>query len=147
MKALIQRVSSASVTVEDQCIGTINEGLVILLGITHDDSEKDAHYLAEKCLNLRIFEDNQGKMNRSLLDINGEILVISQFTLYGDCRKGRRPSFIDAARPDHAIPLYELFVHDVKQSGLTTETGKFGANMLVDINNQGPVTLMLESQE
>lgn len=147
MKALIQRVSSASVSIDEKCVGKIQEGLVILLGITHDDSEKDVQYLTDKCLNLRVFEDEQGKMNRSLLDTKGEILVISQFTLYGDCRKGRRPSFIEASRPEHAIPLYEQFIDQLKTSGLTVASGEFGAMMLVTINNQGPVTIMVESKE
>ena len=146
MRALIQRVSSGSVTIEDEVVGKINEGLVILLGINHDDNEADAKYLADKCVNLRIFCDENDKMNRSLLDIEGEALIISQFTLYGDARKGRRPSFTDAARPVHAIPLYEKFIEYVKNSNIKVATGEFGASMLVDIQNNGPVTLMLESQ-
>lgn len=146
MRALIQRVSSASVKVSDKTVGKIGQGLVILLGITHDDTEADVKFLADKCVNLRIFCDEDDKMNRSLLDIGGEALIISQFTLYGDARKGRRPGFSEAARPDHAIPLYEKFVEKVKNHKIKVATGEFGAKMLVDIKNDGPVTLMLESK-
>ncbi|MCP3965239.1 MAG: D-tyrosyl-tRNA(Tyr) deacylase [Lentisphaerae bacterium] len=147
MRALIQRVSGASVTIDEKKVGEISEGLVILLGVTHDDNDKDVDYLAEKCINLRIFRDDEDRMNRSLLDVNGEALIVSQFTLYGDTRKGRRPSFIDAALPDHAIPLYENFIKAVKNRGITVETGEFGADMSVDIKNHGPVTLMVESKK
>ena len=146
MRALIQRVSSGSVKISDKIVGKIGQGLVILLGITHDDTEADVKFLADKCVNLRIFCDEDDKMNRSLLDIGGEALIISQFTLYGDARKGRRPGFSEAARPDHAIPLYEKFVEKVKQYKIKVATGEFGAKMLVDIKNNGPVTLMLESK-
>ena len=146
MRALIQRVSSASVKISDKTVGKITEGLVILLGITHDDTEDDVKFLANKCINLRIFCDENDKMNCSLLDIGGEALIISQFTLYGDVRKGRRPGFSEAARPEHAIPLYEKFIQAVKEYEIKVETGEFGAKMLVDIKNDGPVTLMLESK-
>ncbi len=146
MRALIQRVSNASVKIADKTVGKTGHGLVILLGITHDDTEADVKYLADKCVNLRIFCDDDDKMNRSLLDIDGEALIISQFTLYGDARKGRRPGFSGAARPDHAIPLYEKFVQAVKDCKIKVATGEFGAKMLVDIKNDGPVTLMLESR-
>ncbi|MCK4271429.1 D-tyrosyl-tRNA(Tyr) deacylase [bacterium] len=146
MKIVLQRVSEAEVTVDGQSIGRIGLGLVLLVGIGHDDTESQARYLAEKCLHLRIFEDEQGKMNRSVLEVGGEILAISQFTLYGDCRKGRRPSFTEAAPPDKAEPLYEHFVAILRQSGLRVETGRFGARMSVNIHNDGPVTLILESE-
>ena len=146
MRALIQRVSNASVKIAGRTVGKTGQGLVILLGITHDDTEADVKYLADKCVNLRIFCDDDDKMNRSLLDIDGEALIISQFTLYGDARKGRRPGFSSAARPDYAIPLYEKFVQTVKDCKIKVATGKFGAKMLVDIKNDGPVTLMLESR-
>lgn len=146
MRALIQRVSNASVAVDDKVIGKIEQGLVILLGITHEDTEADVKYLSDKCVNLRIFCDEDDKMNRSLLDIKGEALIISQFTLYGDTRKGRRPGFSKAARPDHALALYEKFVQTVKDCKIKVATGEFGAKMLVDIKNDGPVTLMLESK-
>lgn len=146
MRALIQRVSSGSVKIGGKTVGKIEQGLVVLLGITHDDTESDVKFLADKCVNLRIFCDDDGKMNRSLLDISGEALIISQFTLYGDARKGRRPGFSEAARPDHAIPLYEKFIDAVKNYKIKVATGEFGAEMLVDIKNDGPVTLMLESK-
>ncbi len=146
MKALLQRVSSASVEVDNKIIGKIGTGLVILLGITEGDTEKDIATLAEKSLNLRIFEDDNGKMNLSLLDVKGSILLISQFTLYSDSKKGRRPSFINAAKPDIAIPLYEKFICELRKSGIEVQTGKFGAMMEVNINNSGPVTIMLETE-
>ncbi len=146
MRALIQRVSSGSVKISGKIVGKIEQGLVVLLGITHDDTETDVKFLADKCVNLRIFCDDDDKMNRSLLDIEGEALIISQFTLYGDARKGRRPGFSEAACPDHAIPLYEKFVETVKRHKVKVATGEFGAKMLVDIKNDGPVTLMLESK-
>ena len=124
----------------------IGKGLVILLGVTHSDTEKDAAFLAEKCMNLRIFEDDAGKMNRSLLDVGGEALIISQFTLYGDASHGRRPSFTEAARPEVAIPLYEKFVELCRGYGVRVATGRFGAEMLVSIRNDGPVTILAESR-
>lgn len=147
MRAVIQRVKRASVTVEEEIIGKINKGLLVLLGVSNVDSEKDADYLVEKTLNLRIFEDSEDKMNLSLLDIKGEVLVVSQFTLYGDVRKGRRPSFIEAAPPEKANQLYEYFVSEVSKHLLQVETGKFQAMMDVELINDGPVTIMLDSKK
>lgn len=147
MKAVIQRGKDASVTVEGKVTGQINEGLVVLLGVTHDDEEEDAKYLADKITNLRIFEDENDKMNLSLKDINGQILSISQFTLYGDTRKGRRPNFMNAAKPEPANALYETFNQYVQENGISVETGKFGEMMDVQLTNVGPVTLILESKE
>ena len=147
MKALVQRVTEGSVTVAGQEIGSINKGLVILFGAGCGDTEKDVDYLAEKCANLRIFEDEAGKMNLSLLDIGGEALVISQFTLYGDCRKGRRPGFSDAADPAEAEQFYEHFLTKIAQAGVRkVQHGQFGADMKVKILNDGPVTFLLESK-
>lgn len=146
MKVVLQRVSQAEVTVNGQSIGRIGRGLVLLIGVGHGDREEQARYLAEKCLNLRIFEDDEGKMNRSLLDVGGQILAISQFTLYGDTRKGRRPGFTDAAPPEIAEPLYERFVELLRDGGVKVETGRFGARMSVRIHNDGPVTLILEAR-
>lgn len=147
MKALVQRVNKASVSVGDQVVGSIDRGLVVLLGVAADDSEKDAVYLADKVLNLRIFSDEAGKFNLSLLDCRGELLVVSQFTLLADTRKGRRPNFIAAAPPDKAEALFERFVELVRASGLKVATGLFGGRMLVEIHNDGPVTIMLDSRE
>lgn len=147
MRAVIQRVSEGSVSVDGKIIGEINQGLVILLGVTHDDTREDADYLSEKIVNLRIFNDDAGKMNRSLLDINGAVLAISQFTLYGNTRKGRRPSFVEAAPPDIADPLYEYFMANTREKGVVVEKGQFGAMMQVKIFNDGPVTILLDSQE
>ena len=144
MKAVIQRVSFASVEVDAKIVGQINKGFVILLGITHNDTEKNAKFIADKISNLRVFEDIEGKMNLSLKDVKGEALIISQFTLYGDARKGNRPSFTEAARPEVAIPLYEYFVEEVKKSGIPVSTGIFGAKMAVKIHNSGPVTIIVE---
>lgn len=145
MKAVVQRVSRASVTVDGQVVGQIGHGLVILLGITHGDGETQAEWLAQKIANLRIFEDDQGKMNRSLLDVGGGALVVSQFTLYGDCRRGNRPGFTDAAPPALADPLYQHFAALLARTGVSpVQTGVFGAHMLVEIHNDGPVTLILE---
>lgn len=147
MKALVQRVTEGSVTVADRQIGSIGKGLVILFGAGQGDTEKDVDYLAEKCANLRIFEDDAGKMNLSLLDIKGEALVISQFTLYGDCRKGRRPGFSNAADPAEAEQFYEHFLKKIAQAGVrNVQHGQFGADMKVRIFNDGPVTFMLESR-
>ena len=147
MRAVVQRVKKGSVEIEKKEIGKIEEGLIILLGVGQDDAEKDVEYLAEKIVNLRIFEDKEGKMNLSVKDINGQILVISQFTLYGNCRKGRRPSFISAALPEKAVKLYDYFVKYIKNYGLKIETGEFQAKMLVKIYNDGPVTILLDSEK
>ena len=144
MKALLQRVSHASVTVEGQVVGQIEKGFVVLLGVTHSDGKPQAEWLANKIGGIRLFEDEDGKMNRALDDVGGSLLVISQFTLYGDARKGRRPSFIDAARPEQAEPLVDYFVSQLRRQGFEVATGMFGAEMQVAIHNDGPVTLMLE---
>jgi len=146
MRAVVQRVSESSVTVDGEVVGSIGPGLMVLLGVTHEDTEKEADYLADKIINLRIFSDDAGKMNRSLRDTEGEMLVVSQFTLYGDCRKGRRPSFIQAAGPDKGNALYEYFVKKVRDNGVATATGRFGAMMDVSLINDGPVTLIVESK-
>ncbi|MEK3788841.1 MULTISPECIES: D-aminoacyl-tRNA deacylase [Paenibacillus] len=146
MKIVIQRCKRASVTVDEQVVGQIEQGLMILVGVTHEDTEADAVYLADKAADLRIFEDEQGKMNHSVLDIGGAVLSVSQFTLYGDCRKGRRPNFMAAARPEPAEQLYEAFNRQLRNRGLTVETGRFGAMMDVSLTNWGPVTLILDSQ-
>lgn len=144
MRALLQRVSKASVTVDGAVVGAIDQGFVILLGVTHSDNEQDADWLANKVAGIRLFEDDQGKMNASLADVDGAFLVVSQFTLYGDARKGRRPSFTEAARPEQAEPLVEYFCDKLREKGFTTATGVFGAHMQVEIHNDGPVTLMIE---
>jgi D-aminoacyl-tRNA deacylase len=146
MRLLIQRVSRASVTVNEQTISSIGNGLLILLGVGHNDTEQQAAFLAEKAANLRIFEDEQGKTNLSVLDVGGEAIVVSQFTLYADTRKGRRPSFIDAALPAVAAPLVEHFADLLRGHGVPTQTGQFGAHMLVEIHNNGPVTIWLEKE-
>jgi D-tyrosyl-tRNA(Tyr) deacylase len=145
MRVVVQRSKGASVTVAGEVIGSITKGLVLLVGVTHDDLEEDAVYLAEKIANLRIFEDEEEKMNLSLLDVGGEILSISQFTLYGDCRKGRRPNFMAAARPEQANQLYESFNRLLREKGITVETGRFGAMMDVQLTNDGPVTIIVDS--
>jgi len=147
MRAVVQRVKKSKVTVEDKIVGEINQGLMVLLGVGQEDSDSDVLYLTEKLVNLRIFEDSEGKMNKSLLDIGGELLVVSQFTLYGDCRKGRRPGFDSAAKPDVAKELYNNFVNKCSEYGINTETGIFQADMLVDISNDGPVTILLDSKK
>lgn len=147
MKAVIQRVRRSSVAIDGTVVGEIGPGLTLLLGVTETDTEKQCDYLAEKAVNLRIFEDDTGKMNRSLLDTGGEMLIISQFTLCADCRKGRRPSFIAAARPEQANPLYERFISQVQALGIQTASGQFGADMLVSIENDGPVTILLNTEE
>ncbi|WP_281975933.1 D-aminoacyl-tRNA deacylase [Halobacillus litoralis] len=147
MKAVVQRAVDASVVVEGESIGSIDCGLVVLLGVTHEDTEEDARYLAKKIPYLRIFEDEDGKMNRSLVDIGGRMLSISQFTLYGDCRKGRRPNFMQAAKPAEAEELYISFNDMVVNEGVEVETGEFGAMMNVQLTNSGPVTLIVDSKE
>jgi D-tyrosyl-tRNA(Tyr) deacylase len=144
---VLQRVREASVEVEGKIVGTIDKGLVLLVGAASGDGEKEANYLADKCVNLRIFEDAQGKMNLSALETKAEILVISQFTLYGDTGKGRRPSFTEALEPVEAEKLYLKFIGCLKEKGLKVERGKFGAKMLVKIFNHGPVTFILDSRE
>ena len=144
MRIVLQRSKEASVTVDGQIVGAIDKGLVLLVGVTHEDTEEAAQFLADKVVNLRIFEDEDGKMNHSLLDVGGSILSVSQFTLYGDCRKGRRPNFMDAARPDHATEIYNLFNEELKKKNVAVETGIFGAMMDVQLVNDGPVTLILE---
>jgi len=146
MRALVQRVLRANVTVDAETIGAIGPGLLILLGITHSDTPDDARWLADKVASLRIFNDADGKMNRDLIETGGSALVVSQFTLYGDCHRGRRPSFIDAAPPPAAIPPYEEFINALKAQGIKTETGRFGAMMQVELINDGPVTLLVESK-
>lgn len=145
MRVVVQRSKEATVTVEGEVTGSITKGFVVLVGVTHDDQEKDAAFLAEKVANLRVFEDENGKMNLSLLDVAGEVLSVSQFTLYGDCRKGRRPNFMDAARPEHANGIYEQFNSKLREKGLKVETGVFGAMMDVQLTNDGPVTLIIDS--
>jgi D-aminoacyl-tRNA deacylase len=147
LRIVIQRVKRASVTVDGEIVGKIGKGLLVLLGVANDDSEKDADYLVEKTLNLRIFEDSEDKMNLSLLDINGEVLVVSQFTLYGDTRKGRRPSFIGAAPQEKANKLYEYFVSKMREQMLQVEKGRFQAMMDVELVNDGPVTILLDSKK
>ena len=145
MRAVVQRVQRAEVRVQEEVMGRIGAGLVILLGIGKGDSEATGDALAEKIVNLRVFEDVEGKMNRSLLDTGGQALCVSQFTLYGDCRKGRRPSYDQAATPDAAVGLYESFVKSLRAQGIATETGRFRALMQVELVNDGPVTLLLDS--
>ena len=144
MRVLIQRVSQASFTVNEQTISSIGKGLLILVGVGHGDGEEQVTYLAEKTANLRIFEDEQGKTNLSVLDVMGEAIVVSQFTLYANAQKGRRPSFIEAALPEVAEPLVNRFVELLRGHGVPTQTGKFGEHMLVEIYNNGPVTIWLE---
>lgn len=145
MRAVIQRVKEASVTVDGKVISKINKGLLVLVGVTDTDTEKDADYIAEKTVYARIFTDSEDKMNLSVQDIDGEILVVSQFTLYGDIRKGRRPAFVRAAKGEISEPLYELVCNKISDMGVPVQKGIFGADMLVDLKNDGPVTLLLES--
>lgn len=146
MIAVVQRVKNSSVEVNGQSVGSIGPGLLVLLGVAELDSEKDIAYMAEKIVNLRIFPDDQGRMNRSLLDAGGQMLVVSQFTLLGDCRKGRRPSFVAAAPPEKAEAFYRQFTENVRQKGIAVETGQFQAMMDVSLVNDGPVTLIVESK-
>jgi D-aminoacyl-tRNA deacylase len=146
MKVVVQRTKEASVTVNEEVVGQIPFGLMLLVGVTHEDSEEDAVFLADKIANLRIFEDEKDKMNLSLLDVGGEILSVSQFTLYGDCRKGRRPNFMAAAKPDYAESLYNFFNEELRKKDIHVETGIFGAMMDVAFINSGPVTLIMESK-
>ena len=147
MRVVIQRSKEASVTISQEVVGSIDFGLVVLLGIAPDDSKEDVHWLCQKIAQLRIFPDEEGKMNRSLLDVGGSALVISQFTLYGNCKKGRRPNFTRAARPAHAIPLYEYFCSYLAEQGISkVATGQFGAMMQVKLINDGPVTLVIDSK-
>ena len=147
MRAVVQRVSSSEARTRDQILGSIEQGLLVLLAVGETDREEDAAYLAKKILNLRIFEDTEGKMNRSVQDIRGGVLVVSQFTLYGDCRKGNRPSFVDAARPEKAEHLYAEFLEALNRSGLEIASGRFQAMMDISLVNQGPVTVLLDSRK
>ncbi len=147
MKVVVQRAKEAKVTVEGEVVGEISKGFMLLVGVTHEDEMKDADYLTDKIVNLRVFEDEAGKMNHSLLDIEGEILSVSQFTLYGDCRKGRRPNFMGAAKPDKALALYKYFNEQLEKKGVRVQTGSFGAMMDVSFTNDGPVTLIIESKD
>ena len=147
MRVVIQRVKNASVTIDGNVNGKINNGFLVLLGILSTDNEQDVDYLVKKVVNLRIFNDENDKMNLSLKDVNGELLIISQFTLYGDCSGGNRPSFISAAKPDIAIPLYEYFISECKKQIPIVETGIFGADMKVELLNNGPVTIIIDSKK
>jgi D-tyrosyl-tRNA(Tyr) deacylase len=147
VRAVVQRVSRASVTVAGEVVGRIDHGLVVLLGVAEGDTQDDVIFLATKIVGLRIFPDDQAKMNRSMLDVGGRMLVVSQFTLLGDCRKGRRPSFIEAARPERAVELYRGFVAEVKGQGIEVETGRFQEHMDVELVNDGPVTLILDTRQ
>lgn len=145
MRAVIQRVRSAKVEVDTSVVGQVNRGYLVLLGVEREDTERDAEYIADKIVGLRVFEDDEGKMNRAITDVNGEILLVSQFTLYGDARKGRRPSFIRAALPDTAIPLLARVKARLEENAIHVEEGIFGVDMLVSLENDGPVTILLDS--
>ncbi|WP_368346576.1 D-aminoacyl-tRNA deacylase [Peptostreptococcus anaerobius] len=147
MRAVVQRVTSSSVTVEGETTGKIDKGLMVLLGVADGDTDKDVTYMVDKIINLRIFEDENDKMNLSLQDIGASLLVVSQFTLLGDCRKGRRPSFIEAARPEMADNLYQKFVDKARSMGIRTETGRFKTHMMVELINDGPVTILVDSNK
>ena len=147
MRAVVQRVTYSSVEVNGEIVGEINNGFNVLLGISKDDTEEDMKYIKEKIINLRVFSDENDKMNLSAADIGGGLLVISQFTLYGDCRRGKRPSFIRAARPEKAIPLYEAFLSRCRETGIHVECGEFGADMAVELVNDGPVTIIMDTEE
>ncbi len=144
MRVLLQRVARARVTIEGREVGAVDRGFCLLVGFTHSDTAAESAWMAEKIIGLRLFPDGEGKMNLGLTEVGGGLLVVSQFTLYGDAAKGRRPSFIDASKPDHAIPLYEYFCGELRSRGVAVATGQFGAEMQVEIHNDGPVTLMLE---
>lgn len=145
MRVVVQRVINSSVEVDGKIVGKSDKGLMLLVGFTEGDTSKEIDWMVDKVINLRIFEDENEKMNLSLKDVGGELLVVSQFTLYGDCRKGRRPSFSSAARPEVATKLYEEFIEKARKEGIVTKTGQFGAHMMVDLTNDGPVTILLES--
>ncbi|HAH48588.1 D-aminoacyl-tRNA deacylase [Gimesia sp.] len=147
MRAVVQRVSRASVTVNGEITGEIEQGFLVLLGVEQDDTQDDVIYLAQKAAGLRVFEDADGKMNLALSDVNGKMLVVSQFTLLGDCRKGRRPSFVNAARPEQANELYQSFVAEVRGQGIEVETGRFQEHMDVELVNDGPITLLIDSKK
>lgn len=147
MRAVVQRVRRASVTVDNEIVGAIGAGLLILLGVADDDGQEDAVQMAEKLTGLRIFADDDGKMNRSLIEVGGSMLIVSQFTLLGDCRKGKRPSFIKAARPEKAVPLYQAVVAEVRGRGVTVATGRFQEHMDVELLNDGPVTLLVDTRK
>ena len=147
MRAHLQRVSYASVIIEDDLCGEIEDGLVILLGVKHDDTSADVDYLIDKICGMRIFSDEEGRFDLSLMDTDGSVLIVSQFTLYADTRKGRRPGFTESARPETAIPLYEEFIRKFREKGLDVETGEFGADMKVKIHNDGPVTILIDSED
>jgi D-aminoacyl-tRNA deacylase len=147
MRAVVQRVSRAKVTIDDFTSGEIGVGLLVLLGVGCQDTEADVEYLAAKIAGLRIFEDSDGKMNRSVVDVGGSVLAVSQFTLYGDVRRGKRPSFADAAPPEHALWLYQLFVQRIQAAGLRCQTGRFQQRMQVELVNEGPVTILLDSRK
>jgi D-tyrosyl-tRNA(Tyr) deacylase len=147
MRAVVQRVSRASVVIDGETVGAIERGLLVLLGVATTDTVAEAHWLAEKIVGLRVFNDEAGKMNRDVTEVGGSLLVASQFTLHGDCRKGRRPSFIAAAAPELAVPLYEAFLNTLRSLGLPVQTGRFGAMMQVELVNDGPVTLILDTAD
>jgi D-aminoacyl-tRNA deacylase len=147
MRAVVQRVTRGRVTVEGQVVGAIGKGYVVLLGVSTEDTAEAAHYMADKVAGLRVFEDEAGKMNRSIQDVGGEVLAVSQFTLYGDARRGRRPGFDQAGRPEQAEPLYERFVARLREAGLKVETGRFQTHMEVELVNDGPVTILLDSEK
>lgn len=147
MRGVVQRVQRASVSVDNKIIGKVEHGILLLLGVEDTDEEKDLEYMCDKVPNLRIFEDENGKMNKSLMDVNGSLLVISQFTLLGDARKGRRPSFTQAAIPEKAITMYESFIEKMKEKDIVTKSGEFGADMQVELINDGPVTILLDSKK
>ena len=145
MKLVVQIVKNANVSIENNIVGKINQGFVVLLGVSNEDTKENADYLVKKLLNLRVFSDNDDKMNLSIKDIEGELLIVSQFTLYANCKKGNRPSFIEAAKPEHAKPLYEYFINECRKENLNVQTGEFGADMQIELINDGPVTILLEN--